>query len=84
MTAEKAIEWAEANHPHLSTSAQLDVAGAYMDGHKDALRTMAKEVKEIVTIPDHMNAAIAEGEENRRQELKEKKERFADYSDQEG
>ena len=34
-------------------------------------------------IEDHMNKAIAEQYENERQAKKEKRERFADYSDQE-
>ncbi len=40
-------------------------------------------LEEDKTIPDYMNAAIAEQDENERQARIEKREHYADYSDQE-
>ena len=55
----------------------------YMKGIADTYEKVTEDIEEVVTIPDYMNDAIAEGVENeRRMELKEKNERYADYSDQ--
>lgn len=56
----------------------------WINGYEAGVDDMKGEVIKEITrpFPDHYNAAIAEGEKNRRQELKERKERHADYSDQ--
>ncbi len=52
----------------------------YQKGRVDMMSELTKKQE---TIPDHMNAAIAEQEENeRRMEQKEAREHYADYSDQ--
>ncbi len=56
------------------------VTWAYLKGRVDVMEELVKKQE---TIPDHMNAAIAEQEENeRRMEQKEAREHYADYTDQ--
>ncbi len=53
------------------------------DVGEDTVNTLRAMLGLKPKIEDHMNAAIAEQYENERQAKKEKRERFADYSDQE-
>ncbi len=53
------------------------------DVGEDTVNTLRGMLGLEPKIEDHMNAAIAEQYENERQAKKEKRERLADYSDQE-
>ena len=68
------------------TAGEIDIwYSGYLQGQKDTFEEVTKDVKATVeTIPDYMNDAILEQSENeRRMKLKDKRERYSDYSDQE-